>query len=403
MPLARVLADLEAQLAALDKAGVAKGRETVVTGVVPAGGALGPRVLLDGERTCLRMNSNSYLGLSLHHRVIDAAERATRRFGAGPGAVRFISGTTEPHVRLESALADFHARDAVQLTSSAYTSVMGVLATLVTPETAIFSDELNHSCIVNGMKLARPLERKIYPHLDLAALERDLSASTAQGALIITDGVFSMRGDHAPLDKLSLLAERYDARFPRGVLLVVDDSHGVGAFGASGRGTEEVCGARADLLIGTLGKAFGVNGGYVASSASVIRYLREKNPFYIYSNPISPSEAAAALEAVEIARGDEGVRLLAHLRQVTHRFRDGLARLGFETIPGQHPVVPLLVRDTARTRALSAFLREHGVLATGLAYPVVPRGSELIRFQLSASHTAADVDEVLSVLARFKA
>jgi len=198
------------------------------------------------------------------------------------------------------------------------------------------------------------------------------------------------------------LCRKYDARFPRGCVLVVDDSHGVGAFGTTGRGTEEVTGGRADVLIGTLGKGMGVNGGYIVSDSAVIRWLREKNPFYIYSNPIAPGEAAAALAALDLIRGRPGVELLSHLRAMTQRFRDGLVRLGFETIAGQHPVVPLLVRDTDRTRALVAFLRENGVLATGLNHPVVPRGEQLIRFQVSADHTEADIDEVLSVLSKFK-
>ena len=154
------------------------------------------------------------------------------------------------------------------------------------------------------------------------------------------------------------------------------------------------------MLVGTLGKAMGVNGGYICSDAAVIRYLREKNPFYIYSNPIAPGEAAAALASLELIRG--GTRLLSHLRDMTRRFREGIKSLGYETIDGQHPVVPLLVRDTDRTRALVAFLRENGVLATGLNYPVVPKGEQLIRFQVSADHTASDIDEVLAVLARFR-
>src|SRR5205085_1468947 len=198
------------------------------------------------------------------------------------------------------------------------------------------------------------------------------------------------------------VCRKYDPRLPRGCLLVVDDSHGVGGFGTTGRGTEEVTGGRADVLVGTLGKAMGVNGGYIVSEAPVIRWLREKNPFYIYSNPIAPGEAAAALAALELIRGRPGVELLSHLRAVTQRFRDGLVRLGFETIAGQHPVVPLLVRDTERTRALVAFLRDNGVLATGLNRPVVPRGEQLIRFQVSADHSEADIDAVLSVLSRFK-
>jgi len=406
MPLQKLLEDLKAQLAHLDAAGTAKGAEQVVVAVKPPQGARGPRFVLEGsgEREFIRMNSNSYLGLSLRSELIDAEERAAHAFGVGPGAVRFISGTYEPHLKLEQALADFHGRPAAMVAGSAYTAVAGVLFSLSSPQTVLISDELNHNCIVNGMKLAPHQARQLYGHLDLRALEQRLEESVgkAEAALVITDGVFSMRGDHAPVDRIAELCRKYDARYPRGCLLVVDDSHGVGGFGTTGRGTEEVTGGRADVLIGTLGKAMGVNGGYVVCEAAVIRWLREKNPFYIYSNPIAPGEAAAALAALELIRGREGVGLLSHLRAVTQRFRDGLVQLGFETIPGHHPVVPLLVRDTERTRALVAFLRENGMLATGLNYPIVPRGEQLIRFQVSADHTEGDVDQVLAVLARFK-
>lgn len=403
MPLQKLVQDLTGQLAELDRAGTGKGAESVVTAVRTPRGGRGPRFLLEGagEREFIRMNSNSYLGLGLRPELIHAEETAARQYGVGPGAVRFISGTYQTHVRLEAALAGFHGRPAAMVAGSAYTAVAGVLFSLSTPETILISDALNHNCIVNGMKLAPHKARKVYPHLDLAKLEEQLQASAGQceAVLVITDGVFSMRGDHAPIDRIQQLVESYDARFPKGALLVVDDSHGVGAFGRTGRGTEEITSGRADVLVGTLGKAMGVNGGYLCSDAAVIRWLREKNPFYIYSNPISPGEAAAALAALEII--GNGAGLLAHLREMTARFRSGLQKLGFETIDGQHPVVPLLVRDTDKTRALVAFLRDHGVLATGLNYPVVPKGEQLIRFQVSADHTASDIDEVLSVLSQF--
>jgi len=183
---------------------------------------------------------------------------------------------------------------------------------------------------------------------------------------------------------------------------VVDDSHGVGGFGRTGRGTEEVIGSRpVDVLIGTLGKAFGVNGGYVVASNAIVGYLRETSPFYIYSNPITPGEAEAALVAVDHVDGPEGLAALGHLRSMTAGFRRGLTQLGLETLAGEHPVVPLMVRDTAKTTALVAHLRQHGILATGLKYPVVPRGDESIRFQVSADHTPADIDSVLAVLESF--
>ena len=406
MPLQKLLEDLKAQLADLDAAGTAKGAEHVVVAVKPPQAGRGPRFVLEGfgEREFIRMNSNSYLGLSLRSELIDAEERTAHAFGVGPGAVRFISGTYEPHIRLEQALADFHGRPSAMVAGSAYTTVAGVLFSLSSPETVLISDELNHNCIVNGMRLAPNKARKVYAHLDLRALEErlDESVEEAEGALVITDGVFSMRGDHAPIERIAALCKKFAARFDRGCVLVVDDSHGVGGLGTTGRGTEEITGGRADVLIGTLGKAMGVNGGYVVCEPPIIRWLREKNPFYIYSNPIAAGEAAAALAALEVIRGREGVALLSHLRAVTQRFRDGLLRLGFETIPGHHPVVPLMVRDTERTRQLVAFLRENGVLATGLNYPVVPRGEQLIRFQVSADHTEGDIDQVLTVLSKFK-
>ena len=237
----------------------------------------------------------------------------------------------------------------------------------------------------------------------MAALEQRLGEAAGHHAraIVVTDGIFSMRGDHAPLDQVVALARRFDDQFPENVLVVVDDSHGVGAFGRSGRGTEEFSGAQGDVLVATLGKALGVNGGYVVSSANVVQYLREKAPFYIYSNPITPAEAAAATQALDILDSPEGLGLLEHLRAMTSRFESGLVRLGYETIPGEHPVVPLMVRDTDKTAQLVTWLKDHGVLGTGLNFPVVPRGDQEIRFQLSASHTGADVDLVLEVLAAF--
>ena len=211
-----------------------------------------------------------------------------------------------------------------------------------------------------------------------------------------------MRGDWAPLPEIVELARRYDGEFPENALLVVDDSHGVGAFGATGRGTEEFTGSEeVDVLVATLGKALGVNGGYVVGSHRLTEYLREKSAFYIYSNPITPAEAGAALAAIDLVDSPIGRQLLDHLRAMTSRFEQGLGRLGYETIPGEHPVVPLMVRDTARTSALVAHLKANGVLATGLNFPVVPKGDEEIRFQISADHTPDDIDYTLQVLESF--
>ncbi|HEX2251838.1 MAG TPA: aminotransferase class I/II-fold pyridoxal phosphate-dependent enzyme [Thermoanaerobaculia bacterium] len=406
MPIDRLNAALQRHVTRLEEQGTAKGAEAVVCAVIPPAGGRGgrgPRVLLEGhgETPFLRMNSNSYLGMSLRQEVQAAEEEGTRRFGAGPGAVRFISGTYRPHVELEGRLAAFHGRQAAMLFSSAYATVVSVVVPLVTADTAIVSDELNHNCIINGIRMARPGEKAIYRHNDVADLERRLEevSGKAKRVLLVTDGVFSMRGDHAPLAEIVELARRFDERFEENVVVVVDDSHGVGALGATGRGTEEATGARADLLVATLGKALGVNGGYVTCDEQVVRFLRETSPMYIYSNPITPGEAQAALAALEVLESPRGHELLAHLHALTRHFEQGLVDLGYEVIPGEHPVVPLMVRDTERTRDLVRHLREHGILATGLAYPVVPRGDEEIRFQVAADHTVGDVDEVLEVLA----
>ncbi|MGH8945879.1 MAG: aminotransferase class I/II-fold pyridoxal phosphate-dependent enzyme [Acidimicrobiia bacterium] len=395
---------LRSELAELSSSGTAKGAEKVITGVMGPQAGLGPRYLLDGEDGgFVRMNSNSYLGLSRHPSVIDAEERASREHGAGPGAVRFISGTYQPHVDLEARLAGFHSRAASGTFSSAYAAVLSTLASLVTPETMVFSDEHNHNCIINALRMTRPASREVYPNLAYHALDSALGEAKGQArrAIVVTDGVFSMRGDHADLSSIAEIAARHDGSYPENVVVVVDDSHGVGAFGETGRGTEEVSGGSCDVLIGTLGKAFGVNGGYLVASAPVAGYVREKGPMYVYSNPITPGEAAAAETAVSIVDSPEGIELLAHLGQMTKRFETGLVSVGFETIPGPHPVVPVMVRDTARTASLVDHLFRHKVLATGLNYPVVPKGDEEIRFQVSADHTSADIDYVLEVLAGF--
>jgi len=406
LPFDRLERVLAAELTALGESGTRKGAEAVTVAVLPAQAGRGPRVLLAGEgaRPFLRMNSNGYLGLARDPEVIATEEAAARAFGTGPAAVRFISGTFAPHIALERDLAAFHGREAGMIYSSAYATVMGVLPPLLDESTAVISDELNHNCIINAIRIARPREKRVYPHLDVAALEAalDAVAESCRRAIVVTDGVFSMRGDHAPLDRIVAAARAFDARFEENVLVVVDDSHGVGAFGATGRGTEEVTGAGADILVATLGKALGVNGGYVVGSATLIDFLREKSPFYVYSNPITPAEAAAASRALAILDSGRGRDRLDHLRAMTRRFESGLAGLGYETLPGEHPIVPVLVRDTPRTAALVAHLRGCAVLATGLNFPVVPRGEEEIRFQISADHTSDDIDEALRALASFE-
>jgi glycine C-acetyltransferase len=390
----------------LEAKGTAKGAEMVITGMKPAEGGKGVRYFVEGygDKEFVKMNSNSYLGLSLHPEVIKAEEDTTKEFGVGPGAVRFISGTYKQHVELEEKLARFHGKESGMIFSSAYVTSLGVLMPLATKETVYISDELNHNCIIQAMRLSRPQGKAIYKHNDIADLEAKLQewAGKAKRALVVTDGIFSMRGDNAPLKEFSELCEKYNDKFEEGCISIIDDSHGVGGFGPTGRGTEEYCNTKVDLIIGTLGKGFGVNGGYVVSSKAITEFLRQTAPMYIYSNPITVSETAAALKSLEILDSDEGLALLAHLRKMTKRFEAGLEANGYETIEGDHPVVPLMVRDTPKTADMVQFLTEHGVLATGLNFPVVPKGDEEIRFQINGNHTEEDIDFVIGVLKAYK-
>ncbi len=398
---------LDADVNALKEKGTAKGKEAIFTGVKKPEGEKGPRYFLKGygEKEFLRMNSNSYLGMSLEKDIIKAEEKASREFGVGPGAVRFINGTYEAHRALEKRLAAFHNREDAMIYSAAYATTIGAFAALTTKETIIISDELNHNCIIMAIRLSRPADKKIYKHNNMEELEQHIkdSAGKAKRVIIVTDGIFSMRGDLAPLDVISNLSKKYDKEFPENIIVMVDDSHGVGAFGETGRGTEEVTKADGvDVLVGTLGKSFGVNGGYVTSSESVTRFLREKAVTYIYSNPITVGEAAAALKVIEFADSEAGRERLKHVAKLTKQFEDGLKVLGFEIIESPHPIVPLMARDTQKTTDIVNFLFESGILATGLNYPVVPKGDQTIRFQINGNHTPYDIDTVLSALAEFK-
>jgi len=386
--------------------GTFKGKETLITGIKPAEPGKGPRYYIEGQgdKEFLKMNGNSYLGLSLNPEVIKAEEEGARRFGAGPGAVRFISGTYQPHAELEERLAKFHNREAAMIFSSAYSTVMGILSLLISSDTIVISDELNHNCIINAIRLSRPAGKAIYEHLNMADLDTKLKENIGKGkrAIVITDGIFSMRGDYAPLDSIVDICKKYDSKYEEGVITIVDDSHGVGSFGKTGRGVEEYTNTKADILVSTLGKALGVNGGYVVASSITINYLRETAPFYIYSNPITPSEAAASMKSLEILDSEKGLKLLKQMLSLTEQFEEGLQQLGFEIISSEHPVVPLMIRDTQQTTELVNHLFNNGILATGLNYPVVPKGDEEIRFQIAADQTENDIDYVLGVLKTYK-
>jgi glycine C-acetyltransferase len=407
MPLDKLTKMLNEELNELKEGGRAKGKEMVIVDVKKAEGEKGPRYYLEryGDKEFIKMNSNAYLGMSLRSEIIKAEEETSKRYGAGPGAVRFISGTYIQHIKLERKLAEFHNREGCIIFSSAYSTVMGIISPLITDETVVISDELNHNCIINAVRLSRPKEKAIYKHLDMQELEEKIKnyIGKCKRLMIVTDGVFSMRGDYAPLDKISELSKKYDSEFEENIFLVVDDSHGVGAFGKTGRGTEEYTNADGvDILVSTLGKALGVNGGYMVSNATLVEYMREKAPFYIYSNPTTPPEAAAALKALEILDSDEGLKLLQKLNNLTRKFETGLKKLGYEIIESPHPIVPVMIRDTKKTSTIVKYLIDNGILATGLNYPVVPKGDEEIRFQISCDHTEYDIDYVLKVLKDYK-
>ncbi len=406
MPLDKLDTALQQDIDMLHQEGRAKAPERIIMDYIPPRGENGPRYRLKGsDQEFIRMNSNSYLSLSHHPALIEAADEAARRFGAGPGAVRFIDGTFHYHVELEERIARFVGKPAAKIFNSAYTSNLGLALAINTQHTYWIGDELNHNSIIRAMRIANvPRENKgIYKHNDMADLKRCLDAVPAHIArvVIIFDGIFSMRGDYAPIPEIVALAHHYHDRFKDGVITVVDDSHGIGAFGNTGRGTAEFTGATPDVIVGTFGKAFGVNGGFVAASKTVIEAIRQKADTYIYTNPLGVADCAAALKAIDITDGPEGQQRLHQLKERTRQFREGITDLGMESIPGPHPIVPLLVRDTQKTHDMVNRLFQKGVLVVGLTYPVVPRGDETIRFQINAAHTTADVDYVLSVLKEF--
>jgi glycine C-acetyltransferase len=348
------------------------------------------------------MNSNSYLSLSHHPSVLKAADDASHQFGAGPGAVRFIDGTFASHVELETRIAAFCGRPAAKIFNSAYTTNLGLALAIQNKKTYWIGDQLNHNCIIRAMRIANvPRHHKaIFPHNDMAALKSAIEQvpEGIERVVVIFDGVFSMRGDHAPVDEINAILAPHRNRFPEGLVTVIDDSHGIGAYGMTGRGTEEICGANVDIVVGTFGKAFGVNGGFVAASQSVVEAVRQKADTYIYTNPLSVADCAAAKVAVDITDSEEGRNRLAHVQSRIRQFRNGLDTLGLESIPGKHPVVPLMVRDTERTRRMVDGFSAKGVLVVGLNFPVVPQGDQSIRFQINAAHTEADIDQVLNVL-----
>ncbi|MDO8480194.1 MAG: aminotransferase class I/II-fold pyridoxal phosphate-dependent enzyme [Nanoarchaeota archaeon] len=403
---------LQAELARVDSAGTTKREELVFEGFSHEAGHA-PKALIKGKKYSI-FNSNDYLGLRFHETLRKGEEEASRHFGTGPGAVRFISGTLKVHKELESALAAFHHRESGMVFSSAFATSMAVIQcmikgqakdTKVSDNTLVVSDELNHRCIIDGIRVANlPKEnRLVFKHLDLEDFRRILDENKGKfkRVVAVTDGIFSMLGEYQDLKKFCDIAKSFEKEFEEGVVTIVDDSHGIGAFGKSGRGVEEFCSARCDLLIGTLGKGFGADGGYVVSDKLMIDYLREASPTYIYSNSISPGTAGAGLASVKLVDSAEGKKFIEKLHANIASFKKKMKEAGFAFAADSiHAVQPLLIGESVKCRNFAKALFEEGFIATNLSYPVVTAGRDEIRVQISAAHTEKDIEEFVSAAVR---
>ena len=349
----------------------------------------GVRVQADGGPPVLNLCANNYLGLAQHPEVKAAAHAALDRWGYGLASVRFICGTQDVHQQLEASLTSFLKTEDTILYSSCFDANGGLFETLLGPEDAIISDELNHASIIDGVRLCKA-QRYRYKNCSMADLEAQLITADAKGArfkLIATDGVFSMDGFIAPLKEICDLADQYHA------LVMVDDSHAVGFLGPQGRGTHEHCGVmdRIDILTGTLGKALGgASGGYTSGRKEIIDLLRQRSRPYLFSNTLAPAIAGASLAAIELLKCDTSLR--DQLEQNAQFFRQEMTAAGFQLAPGSHPIVPVMLGNAALATRFAEAMLARGVYVIGFSYPVVPQGKARIRTQLSAAHTREDLE-----------
>src|SRR5690242_17083006 len=369
-----LLERLRSDLAGLREQGLYK-NERVLAG--PQGGTV-----RTGEREVVNLCANNYLGLANHPAVREAAHRAIDRFGFGMASVRFICGTQTVHKQLEEGISRFLGTEDAILYSSCFDANGGLFETLLDERDAIISDALNHASIIDGIRLCKA-QRYRYANNDMAELEACLEqASGARTRLIATDGVFSMDGIVANLPAICDLADRYDA------LVMVDDSHATGFMGPGGRGTPEHCGvaSRIDILTSTLGKALGgASGGYVAGRAEIVEWLRQRSRPYLFSNTLAPVIAATSLEVLKMLQGSGELRDRVHAN--AKRFRAGMEKLGFKLIPGEHPIIPVMLGDAKLAGQMAEELFKEGVYVIGFSYPVVPMGQARIRTQMSAAHS----------------
>lgn len=348
-------------------------------------------VLLNDGSDVLNFCANNYLGLANDPRLIEAAKTSLDQNGFGMASVRFICGTQRVHTQLESELATYLQKEAAILYSSCFDANVGLFETLLDDNDAIISDELNHASIIDGVRLCKA-KRFRYKNNDLNDLEQQLIAADQAGArfkLIATDGVFSMDGIVAKLQGICELADRY------GALVMVDDSHAVGFVGDKGRGTPHLCGVheRVDIVTGTFGKALGgASGGYVAASGPIVELLRQRSRPYLFSNALAPSIASATLRVLELLRSDEGDALRHQVQENGLYFRKAMTQLGFNLVPGHHPIIPVMLGDAALATAMADKLLAKKVYVIGFSFPVVPAGQARIRTQMSATHTTEQLD-----------
>jgi len=380
--------DLASRLSGLKDEGLFK-TERIIEG------PQGARITLSDGRQLINLCANNYLGLSGDKGLAATGAKALEKHGYGMSSVRFICGTQEVHKALEKRLAEFLGFEDAILYAACFDANTGLFETILGPRDAIISDSLNHASIIDGVRLCRA-QRYRYKNADMASLEENLiAAADARYRLIATDGVFSMDGTIAPLEAICDLAEKYDA------IVMVDDSHAVGFMGASGRGTLEHCGVegRVDIVTGTLGKALGgAMGGYVAASGVLVEWLRQRSRPYLFSNTLAPVIAATSLSVLDRLAEEQGLR--KRLFENAAFFRREMTKLGYELLPGEHPIIPVMLRDPKRAQDLAAALDQLGVFVTAFSFPVVPKGQDRIRTQMSAAHSLDDLREVVAAFAK---
>ena len=383
---------LTAELTDIKAAGLYKSEREITT-------AQGARVGVNGKSEVLNLCANNYLGLAQHPEVSAAAKAGLDNWGYGLASVRFICGTQSLHKQLEHKLSEFLGMEDTILYPSCFDANGGLFEVLLGPEDAIISDALNHASIIDGVRLCKA-QRYRYRNNDMTDLEAQLKAADAKGArfkMITTDGVFSMDGTIARLDEICTLAEKYDA------LVHFDDCHATGFIGDNGRGTHEYrnCMDRVDIITGTLGKALGGgSGGFTSARSEVVDLLRQRSRPYLFSNTVAPPIVAGAIKALELVV--ESNRLQQKLRDNTAMFREGLEREGFTLLPGNHPIVPIMLNDAALASQFASAMLEEGIYVVAFSYPVVPKGKARIRTQMSAALSKEDVAFALEAFARVK-